>query len=72
MPFSNTSLPFDSADLVEMQEAFQGACTELGIPDDDKDRRDRLAALIIELAQNGERAAENLRARAVRLLHVAV
>jgi hypothetical protein len=70
MPFSKCTNPFDSLDLTAMHTAYDGACTELGFSknDGDKDRRDRLAALIVELAQEGERNAEILKCRALALL----
>jgi hypothetical protein len=70
MPFIKCTNPFDSLDLTAMHTAYQAACKELGFDkgDGDRDRRDRLAALIIELAQNGERDAELLKVRAVALL----
>jgi hypothetical protein len=70
MPFSKLPHIFDNLDLTAMGAAYETACADLGIKATDTGRRERVAALIIELALSGERNSEVLHRRVMMLLAV--
>ncbi len=54
---------FDEEPFIALRGAFDKACVELGIDDDVS--RDRLAQLMVSLAEGGEQDPEIIRAHAV-------
>ena len=55
---------FNDKQFVALRSAFDKACVELGL-DDDEVGRDRLAELMVSLAEDGEQDPEVIRAHAV-------
>lgn len=59
-------LVFDSRDLDELHQAYQGTCDELGLCDErDAELRKGAAVLIMQMAAGGERDPAVLMRRAV-------
>ena len=56
---------FDSAQLDFLRQVFDAVCTDLAIPPDEAERRERVALVIMALAGQGEMDGEMLRRRAV-------
>jgi hypothetical protein len=67
MPFRHVAGTFNNDELRAMRDAYDQACAELGITlsEADKLRRELVAAVIIQLAEDGERNPVVLRRRSV-------
>jgi len=57
---------FDPPAIQEMGRAFADACAALQVPESDKDTREAIATLIIELARGGRIEADSLRDRVLQ------
>lgn len=66
MPLARHKSFFVDEELVALQRAFDAACAALSLSEADLAPRERVGALLFEIAQAGERDEAILKAHAVR------